>query len=111
MVVIKPIFIDLKEGLVFTVNPGSEYTGVFFVCRLCDRGLSTNHGLATHQNSESHQQQARRMAHIMPVCSNTNCFVFDLLTDTEPTIRSDSCGNCLVKMYISTKYYGSTCIR
>lgn len=81
MVIIKPIFIDLKEDLVFTVNPGSEDTGVFFVCRLCDRGLSTNHGLATHQNSDSHQQQARKMPRITPVSlCHTNIPTVSLVT-------------------------------
>lgn len=67
IVVIKPIFVDVNRNLVFTVNPGSEESGVFFVCLLCARGLSTTHGLATHQQSDTHKAQERKSAHLFAV--------------------------------------------
>ncbi|XP_067933169.1 uncharacterized protein [Watersipora subatra] len=60
-VVLKPMFIHLERGkeLLFTVNPGSERSGEYFVCQVCDRGFATHHSLMCHQSSNYHNKQMR----------------------------------------------------
>ena len=61
------VHIQTRPRIVFTLAPGSERSGEYYVCQVCDRGFASLQGLATHQSSDSHRDQLNMLVQFIPV--------------------------------------------